>query len=303
LKNISVIVPTKDRFNDLRRFLQSLDNQTLFPDELVIVDASSDNNTYEFIKIKRKASAYPIKYIKTNPGTSRQRNIGVKASTGKYLFFFDDDIVLETKFLEVVHQTFAAYKAQNVVGIAGRMTNISRTHSLIDRIFKKLFFLNEQGNGRLKLSGFPAHKFDNKLAFVNVLPGGCTAFASQVFSSYCFDENLKGYSYMEDIDFSYRVSQRFNLLYQPKARCKHFASTYRTADSRQLRRMLARHHLYLFKKNLPKDLAHIFAFAMSFMGLLAYNALLLKDFKACVGILEGILTPIYLSPQDNKIKE
>jgi len=78
--------------------------------------------------------------------------------------------------------------------------------------------MTDSGKGKLKLSGFPAHRDDNKLAFVKVLPGGCTAYLKEVFSRYLFDENLTEYAYMEDMDFSYRVSKKYRLLYQPEAK-------------------------------------------------------------------------------------
>ncbi len=293
--NISVIVPTKNRVDDLGRFLASLNAQTLLPNELIIVDASDNDKTANLIHSVNKTRKYSINYLKTKPSLTHQRNLGIRKSSGNYIFFFDDDIVLSRNFIKVILKTFKTFNKANVGGISGRITNVKPNNSKIDRIFKKLFFLTEPGNGRLKLSGFPAHKSDYELAFVNVLPGGCTAFSSEVFSTYSFDENLKGYAYMEDVDFSYRVSEQFNLLYQPHAKCKHFATTCRMSDTRKLRGMLVRHHFYLFNKNFPKHLPHIFAFTMSILGLLAYNAIWMRDLQACRGILEGIITPLQIS--------
>jgi len=56
--------------------------------------------------------------------------------------------------------------------------------------------------------------------------------------------------------------------------------------------MMVRNHCYLFRKNLPKDVPHIFGFAMSIVGLLLYNGVLMKDIKACIGVIEGILRPL-----------
>jgi glycosyltransferase involved in cell wall biosynthesis len=293
--NISVIIPTKDRPNELKRFLQSLDAQSLQPDELIIVDGSKNENTFSLISEKKITSKYYIKYIKSEPGLTKQRNIGINESQGKYIFFFDDDVILNSKFIQVIYETFNHFEHFNIGGVMGRITNVTINNCLkhkFDKIFKKLFFLTELGTGKIKLSGFPSVRNDENLSVVNILSGGITAYKRDVFVDFCFDENLTGYSYLEDIDFSYRVSQKFRLLYQPLARCEHFATTFKEADARSLRKMLARNHFYLFKKNIPKDLFHLYAFGMSLIGLLIYNALLLKDIKACIGIIEGLMNPL-----------
>ena len=142
------------------------------------------------------------------------------------------------------------------------------------------------------MSGFPEHRNDNKLALVEVLTGCCMVYSRDVFSKYSFDETFSGYSYLEDVDFSYRVSKEFILVYQPYAKLKHFSTTFIKCDSQYLRKMMIRNHFYIFKKNIPKDIPHIFAFIISIIGLFLGNAFLLKDLRACRGILEGLLKPL-----------
>jgi GT2 family glycosyltransferase len=291
-KKSSIIICTKDRPDDLRNFINSLHQQTFLPIELIIIDASEENRTKSLLSGYIDNSLYEVKYIRTSPGLTRQRNIGIQVSQGQYVFFFDDDVVLDKRYIETIIATFKRFKDCNVGGISGRITNIKIDRSFLDSIFKKLFLLTEYGKGKLKFSGFPAHRNDERLALVEVLSGCCMAFERKIFTKYMFDEKLTGYSYMEDVDFTYRVSREFNLIYQPEAKLKHYASTYKTNDTRQLRRMLAQNHLYLFKKNLPKTLPRITAFGLSLAGLILYNSLLLRDFRACKGILESLLIPI-----------
>ena len=99
---------------------------------------------------------------------------------------------------------------------------------------------------------------------------------------------------MEDVDLSFRVAKEFLLYYQPKAKLEHLTTTYKTVDTRMMRKMMARNHFYLFRKNLPKNLPNIFAFIMSIVGMLLYNGLAMKDIRACIGIVEGILKPLKL---------
>ncbi|MGB2763667.1 MAG: glycosyltransferase family 2 protein [Candidatus Aminicenantaceae bacterium] len=287
--NISVIICTKDRTKDLAKLLDSLINQTRKPDELIIVDASQKENTRHMVEQKSDQLPFDIIYKKTPPGLTRQRNIGISLSRGKYIFFFDDDVVLEKEFIEVILETFDKFKNFNVGGIMGRIVNITPPRKSWDFLFKRLFFLSDFGQGRVKLSGLPSIKIDNKLNFVESLSGGCTVYIKKVFDQFKFDENLKEYAYLEDVDFSYRVGQKYRLLYQPKARLKHFPSTFIKADSKELRKMFIQHHVYLFHKNMAKNLPHYLGYYMSIIGVFLYNGLILKDLRACKGIIEGLL--------------
>jgi hypothetical protein len=56
--------------------------------------------------------------------------------------------------------------------------------------------------------------------------------------------------------------------------------------------MLIEHHRYLFHKNMPKDFGHFLAHWISLVGIFLYNAMILRDFRACRGIIEGLLEPL-----------
>jgi GT2 family glycosyltransferase len=203
----------------------------------------------------------------------------------------DDDVVLAPRFLEAATISLQRLKGARVGGVMGKIVNIPPS-SKFDVWFKRLFFLSDLGRGRVKLSGLPSIKVDDELKFVQSLAGGCTAYLKEVFERFTFDENLRGYGYLEDVDFSYRVGQKYRLLYQPLASLEHHPSTYRTLATRDLRKMFVQHHAYLFHKNFPQDLRHSLAYWLSVIGTLIYNGLWLKDLRACHGIIEGLLHPL-----------
>jgi len=286
----SVVVCTKDRPRDLERFIRSLDKQTLLPNELIIVDASNNSRTRQLIECEMQRAKYSTRYIKAEPSSARQRNIGAREARSEYVLFFDDDIILEANFIEVMYETFRDFEGQNVGGITGRIINVKTGRKAIHRIedlFKKLFLLTEIGTGRLKASGFPSLKNDNQFADVNVFSSCLAAFRRRTFSEFWFDEALGGYAYMEDIDLSYRVGKKYRLLYQPRAKAQHMSTTYKAWNSRQLRRKMIQNHSYIFRKNLPQDFPHLFAHLMSIIGNLLVNMLFWRDFQACIGIMEG----------------
>ncbi|MBC8357807.1 MAG: glycosyltransferase family 2 protein [Candidatus Aminicenantes bacterium] len=289
---ISVIICTYNRQEELKRFLETLNKQSQLPDELIIVDASQNYDTRHMLEQKSNQLPFDVIYKRTPPGLTRQRNTGFSLSRGNFLFFFDDDVELEKKFIEVIAETFEKFKKFNVGGIMGRVINISLPRKSWDLLFRRLFFLSDFGQGLVKLSGLPSIKIDNELSFVESLSGGCMVYLKEVFDQFKFDENLKRYAYLEDVDFSYRVGKKYRLLYQPKARLKHFPSTYLKANSRELRKMFIQHQAYLFHKNMPKDFLHYFGYYLSIIGVFLYNGLILRDFRACKGIIEGLLEPL-----------
>lgn len=292
-KGISVIVPTRNRADDLVSFLDSLNNQTRLPDELIVVDASDNDDTSNMLRKRRDQLPFDVIYKREAPGSAKQRNIGFHISRGRYLFFFDDDVILEPAYLRMVCDTFSKYGEEQLGGITGKITNIGQDSSPWDRAFKGIFFLSDFGKGRVKLSGFPSLRIGDESSYVEILSGCNMVYPREVFSQFLFDERLTGYSYMEDIDLSFRISREYPLYYQPKARLEHFPTSYKTYSSRVLRKMMIQNHRYLFKKNQPQDLQHVLSHWISILGVFLYNVLIQRDFMAAMGIIEGLREPIH----------
>ena len=285
--DISVIVCTKDRPQELRRFLDSLDRQTCLPDEVVIVDGGAGVETREMVLRQAERGPYPLHYLQTRPGLTRQRNQGVRAAAGRYLMFFDDDVVLYPRYVEAARSAFEDRSQGAVDGVMGRIVN-SPHQDAITCLFNTLFLLSAQGKGKLKRSGLPSMPSGRLGSQVFIFSGCCMAYSRAVFDRFAFDEKLTGYGYMEDIDFSSRVSREFKLVYHPEAELEHHPTTFRQHDTAALREMMVRHHVYLYRKNMPKTCAHLAAFLWSIFGILAYNTVLSRDPAACRGILRGL---------------
>src|SRR5262245_41772641 len=89
---VSVIIPTHNRAHVVPESIASVRAQegrgSIFELEIVVVDDASTDTTPEVMQ------GYPdIKYVRlpVNPGLPAARNAGIKASTGKYIAFNDDD--------------------------------------------------------------------------------------------------------------------------------------------------------------------------------------------------------------------
>ena len=86
---ISIIIPTHNKANRLKKTIQSLLQQQYKNLEIIVVDDGSQDNSAEVVKNIN----YNIKYIKHehNQGTIAARLTGITNSTGKFIAFLDDD--------------------------------------------------------------------------------------------------------------------------------------------------------------------------------------------------------------------
>lgn len=97
---ISLIIPTYNRCLSLRRALQSVLLQSTLPDEIIVVDDGSTDNTAEMLKHEFPQIYY---FGQTNKGVSAARNKGVQLARGKWIAFLDsDDTWLENKLASQV---------------------------------------------------------------------------------------------------------------------------------------------------------------------------------------------------------
>ncbi|MFP4475048.1 MAG: glycosyltransferase family 2 protein [Desulfatibacillaceae bacterium] len=286
---LSVIVCTMNRARELARFLDSLLAQTRYPRELVVVDASPDDRTMEMLGRMGGSCPFPIIAMKDKPSTAFQRNHGFLRSTGAFVVFFDDDVVLEPECIKEFEKAFCRYENCSVAGITGRITNVPDSKPLPDRLFKRVFLLSDSGRGKIKASGMPEHPGGEHSCFTEVVYGCCMGFYRDVFDRHAFDETLTGYAYMEDVDISRRISATMPFVYEPGARLAHLSRTH-AGNTRELRRRLLMNHWYLFMKNSSKDLPHLLAFAWSVAGIFAYNALLARDPEALKGLADAART-------------
>ena len=87
-QSIAVIIPTYNRSHTLRRALDSVNNQTVRPSEICVVDDGSTDETEQLL-----SRHYPqVNYVyQSNAGVSSARNAGVALTRGHWLAFLDSD--------------------------------------------------------------------------------------------------------------------------------------------------------------------------------------------------------------------
>lgn len=87
---VSVVIPTYNRATVLPRALNSVLEQSYEDLEVIVVDDNSSDHTP---RVVGSCSDTRLEYIRhdTNRGANAARNRGIRASTGDYIAFLDDD--------------------------------------------------------------------------------------------------------------------------------------------------------------------------------------------------------------------
>lgn len=221
---ISAVIPTKNRPKDLIKAVKSICNQTRLPEQLVIVDQSSDNLSKNAVKLLlQQYKKIKLKYIHNSKinGLVEAKQYSLKYSSGDIILFLEDDIILESEYIKQIVLGFL--KNSNMLGCSGIITNQPKKN-IIYNLFFFLFHLGIFSDPRMHLN-LKYTGYNNKLVASDKLSGGVSAWRREVFRIIKFDTYSKFHMF-EDIDFSTRVFRHFGnrLFINPNARLSHYFS-------------------------------------------------------------------------------
>lgn len=115
---VSIVIPTYNRFEELNQLIDSLLSINQYKNiEIIVVDNNSSDTRYANLLDKYRGISIPIKkIINLEVGTlSRSRNLGIKSSQGEYIFFIDDDNIIEKDTIERLIATLQNDKAIGII--------------------------------------------------------------------------------------------------------------------------------------------------------------------------------------------
>lgn len=226
---VAVVICTYLRAESLKRFLYSLAEQTLQPNQLIIVDASPDNATELMLRAfpDIESLAADVTYMRVMGslrGLTRQRNLGARFVIVDKLAYFDDDVVLLPTCLEemtLVHQQYG----EEVAGVGGYIVNGCSSISLRWRVRRWLRVVPSLEPGRYCRSGVSTPwgflPPNDTLTEGDWLQGGAAMWRTTVVQGVTFQEQFGGYGQSEDLDFSLRARPRGKLVVAGKAQLLH----------------------------------------------------------------------------------
>ena len=117
---VSVVIPTRDRRDALRRCLESLAAQTHPSFEVVLVDDFSSDGTPEFLRqFGGEHPGLKLRSLRTetNIGANQSRNRGIRAARGELVAFTDSDCVAKPDWLERLAGPFSDPHLAAVTGL------------------------------------------------------------------------------------------------------------------------------------------------------------------------------------------
>lgn len=294
--NSSFIIITKDRYDDIVECVKSILGQTILPTELIIVDASKTKKIGSVIRKLLNRVNINFVHIYSEPGTSYQRNLGIKEAKGDIVFFFDDDVILDEDYHQEVLNVYRSDRNKKIGGVGGAIKNFHRSSRIAKTYRRLFFFLTGEGNDDMLPSGFPNFTAKPKnIKEVRVLLGCNMSYRKDVLKDFKFDESLTGYALGEDVDLSYRVSHRYKLIVTPFAKLEHKVSGVSRITNAELEERYIVNSCYLFKKNIPQTNKNRIYFLWSRIGLIIHSivqAIRCDDFDWIMGMLKGFCKTI-----------
>lgn len=191
LETVSVVIPTLNRCLLLKRAIDSVLNQSVSPNEVIVIDNGSSDETINMI-----SNNYPdiIFLTEEKIGVSASRNQGIKKSNSEWVAFLDSDDVWEPFKLEK-QLTFNNRFKTNFRFIHTNETWI-RNGKFLNQMKK-----HEKSGGDL---------FKNCLKLCCISPSS-SMIKKEVFKDYgFFDEELQ---VCEDYDMWVRITAKENVGY------------------------------------------------------------------------------------------
>ena len=223
--DISFLIPTKNRPNDLDLNLDSINNLNFIniDYEIIVLDDGSSVN-YNKIISKYKF----VNYYKNecSIGISRARNKLAYLAKGKYLIFIDDDVTLDKDInLDVLYQLFETDNklgliAFNITALLGsdilpeQYNNNDNSNSNVQKAIKQIPFK--------KYQLFFSPILSENVNYVSYFIGAAFACKKSIFDErITFDELF--FWGNEELDFSYNlIKNEYKLMYHPAFKANHY---------------------------------------------------------------------------------
>lgn len=273
----ALIICTYMRPEPCRTLLESVAAQTLYPDEILIIDGSANDQTMKVIADGNFRSVTYHKVAAEFRGLTKQRNYGIDNISGniQVVAFLDDDTALETDYFENLIRTFE--NDALVTGVGGCAINENRWQPAVagksykkNRYFQLDGFAYKEGQRNVirnilglqsplppgqmpdfshgRTSGYP---LNGKIYEVDLLVGMSFAFREKVFRNIKFSQYFDGYGLYEDADYSLRAKNFGKNVINTNVRLSHYHNPAGRPDKFKYGKMVVRNGWYVWRVGYP----------------------------------------------------
>ena len=272
----SLIVCTYQRAEALSKLLASVITQSVYPDEILIVDGSRDNKTCESLSQQNIKNLRYFQVEDAERGLTRQRNFGIEKLNpdAEIICFLDDDVVLEPGYFEAVRAAFNS--DPNISGVGGVATNEnlwkpSERKTSTDKVYvlegferkesQRFYLRNKLGLQSPDLPGImPAFSHGRTYGYpltgknyeVDLLIGMAMNFRRKVIDAEKFSLYFDGYGLYEDADYCLRALKYGKNVLCTAARLEHHHDPAGRPDLYKYGKMVIRNGWYVWRVKYPK---------------------------------------------------
>ena len=208
---VSVVIPTYNLVNNLLEAIDSIRKQDYSPIEIIVVDNGSTDGTSK--KIRESYSEVKLITHKKNLGVTGGRNSGLKEANGKYILFFDHDMIADK---EMISELVRVAESDREVGIVtGKIycwdnkKKIWSAGTDVNLITGQVFFRTGEDKGQYDC-----------IEEIQVAPAVILVKKEVIKKIGGFDDVF--FANWEDTDFCFRARKAgFKIFYTPKAIAYH----------------------------------------------------------------------------------
>lgn len=242
---VSVVTPNFNGKEFLKDYFDSLNANSKFIGEVIMVDNGSDDGSVEYIKGYPKDFEFRLIENNENLGFAEATNQAIEQARYPYIYSLNNDVKLEDNTIEELLKLMET--DENIFSLSSKMIQMDNP-GLIDDAgdeYTLLAYTKKRGDNR------PVDEFD-KVSEIFSSCAGAALYRKGILDEIgLFDENF--FAYMEDVDLSYRAKiAGYKNMYCPTAIVYHKGSG--TSGSRYNDfkiRLAARNNVWVVYKNLP----------------------------------------------------
>ncbi len=197
---VSIIMLTFNALEYTKKCIRSIQKQTKYPHEIIIVDNGSKDGTRKYLReLEKNFKNIHIKLNKKNKGFSGGNNIGAKLAKGKYVCFLNNDVLVSDGWLESMVN---ALEADEKIGMVGPLTNSISGLQMVTNISYK------DEAGFYKYAAVVRAQYAGKITPRRRIAGFAFIMRKKIYTQLGgFDESF-GIGNYEDDDLCLRVRQK-----------------------------------------------------------------------------------------------
>jgi len=118
---VSIIMLTYNALNYTKQCLESIQQHTKYPHEIIFVDNHSTDGTKKYLRnLVQQHPNYKLIVNKTNKGFAAGNNQGMKLAKGEYILLLNNDVLVSDGWLG---RMVACAEADSSIGLVGPLTN------------------------------------------------------------------------------------------------------------------------------------------------------------------------------------